>query len=129
MVVVVVVVSVSLSIRASPFGWTDPSRKKKPTPVPSEGRFQAPPGAKPNPTPSRGKRLRGPPSSPSTPSEEGGRNLFHLLGVGGPGSGMTREDALGRVLLVNRTRFTKLPLQSRRSPDATEFLEFFNLNW
>ena len=39
-----------------------------------------------------------------TPKEEGeGRNLFHRLGVECPGSGMTSEDAPGRVFLVNRT--------------------------
>ena len=57
------------------------SRKKPIRVIPYEGRFQPCPGTKPHPTPSRGKRLRGSPTSPPTPSEEGGRNLFHLLKV------------------------------------------------
>ena len=56
----------------------------------------------------RGKRLRGSLTSLPTPSEEGGRNLFHLLGVGCPGSGTGENNAPGRVFLVRRTLFTVL---------------------
>ena len=63
----------------------------------------------PHPTPSRGKRLRGTPASPSTPSEEGGRNLFHRLEVECPWSGMLTGSTLTRVFLVRRTLLTMLP--------------------
>ena len=52
------------------------SSRKPTTPVPSEGRFQASPGANHHPTPRRGKRLRGTPTSPPSPSEEGGAQSF-----------------------------------------------------
>ena len=70
---------------AGPFDWTDQPE----IPYACSLRRQVPdvPGCKPHPTPSRGKRLRGLSTSPPTPSEEGGRNLFHLLSVGCPGSG------------------------------------------
>ena len=58
---------------ASLFGWT--VQPGPPTPVASESRFQASPGAKPHPTPSRGKRLRGSPTSHPTPSEEGAQSF------------------------------------------------------
>ena len=61
----------------------------------------------------RGKRLRGTPTSPSSPSEEGERNLFHLLGVGCPGSGMRSEASPGRVFLVSRTLLPLLPPASQ----------------
>ena len=71
------------------------------------------PQCKPQPTLRRGKRLRGTPTSLPTPSEEGGRNLFHLLGVGCPGSGSGENNAPGRVFLVSGTLLPKL-LPSRR---------------
>ena len=85
------------------------------TSVPSEGRIQASPGAKHHLTPSRGKRLRGSPTSPPTPSEEGERNLFHLLGVGCPKSRILCKDTPGRVFLVSRTLLPKLPQLQTRS--------------
>ena len=45
------------------------------------------------------------PTSPPTPSEEGRRNLFHLLGVGCTRSGILCKDAPGRVFLVSRDSF------------------------
>ena len=96
-----------------PFGWTD-QPAKNPTPFASESRFQASPEQKPHPTPSRGKRLRGTPASPPTPPEEGGRNLFHRLGVKCPWSGMLTGGTLTRVFLVRRTLLTMLP------PSSTE---------
>ena len=64
----------------SPFGWTDQPEKTLLLFPPKAGSKR--PQCKPHPTPSRGKRLRGTPTSLPTPSEDGGRNLFHLLGVG-----------------------------------------------
>ena len=84
------------------------------------------PRAKPHPTPRRGKRLRGTPTSPPTPSEEGGRNLFHLLGVG---CGDTVErytwtclpgkaDPLTQITTCfsRKTRSNKLPLTTITNP-------------
>ena len=70
-----------------PFGWTDQPDKR---PYALSLRRQVP-GVprckkKPHPTPIRGKRLRDTPVSPPTPSEEGGCNLFHRLGVECPWS-------------------------------------------
>ena len=92
------------------------SRKKNPTPFPSEGRFQASPVQIHHPTPSRGKRLRGSPASPPTPTEEGGRNLFHRLGVECPWSGMLTGVTLPCVFLVRRTLLTPLLPLATASP-------------
>ena len=64
---------------ASPFGWTD--QPEPPTPYPPKA------GSRPNPK-SRKKIARLAYLTP-TPSEEGERNLFHLLSVGCPGSRLT----------------------------------------
>ena len=56
-------------------------------------------------------------SSPPHPPllrRKGGRNLFHLLGVGCPGSGMISEVAPGRVFLASRTLLPLLPPASKR---------------
>ena len=68
-----------------PFGWTD--QPEPPTPVPSEGRFQASPMQTITQPQGEEKDCEARPPHPPSPSEEGGRNLFHLLGVGCPGSG------------------------------------------
>ena len=92
-----------------PFGWTDQPENPLRLFPPKEGSRR--PRCKPHPTPSRGKRLRGPPTSPPSPSEEGERNLFHLLGVGCPRSGILCDDTPGRVFLVSRTLLpTLLPV-------------------
>ena len=57
-----------------------------------------------------------------TPSEEGGRNLFHLLGIGCPGSRMSCTSKLGHVFLVNRTLLPVLLPASTRGPGVTPFL-------
>ena len=80
------------------------------TPVPSEDRFQA----------SRVQNLTQPQVEekdcealpPHHPHSLGGGrrgcNLIHLLSVGCPGSGMTRENTTGRVFLVGRNLLTTL---------------------
>ena len=90
---------VCLSIRASgmqllkmgqrqctdPSGWTDQLEPKACFPLKAGSRL---PRCKPHPIPRRGKILRGSPTSPPfLRSKWEGRNLFHLLGVGCPGSG------------------------------------------
>ena len=116
-----------MSTRVHLITWVDASAptpsagltSRNPKPVPSEGRFQDSPVQ----TSRRGKRMRGTPTSPRTLlRRKGGRNLFHLFGVECPGSGLTCENAPGRVFLVNRTRFPKSPLQSRRLPEVTTLL-------
>ena len=71
--------------RTGPFGWTDQPEKPLSLFPPKAGSRLT--QCKLHPTPRRGKRLRGTPTSLPSPSEEGGRNLFHLLGVECPGSG------------------------------------------
>ena len=57
-----------------------------------------------------------PPHHPPTPSEEGVRNLFHLLGVGCPWTGILCKETPGRVFLVSRTLLPILPLVSEGRP-------------
>ena len=62
---------------ASPFGWTDqPERYKRPS-----AQITQPQGEE--------KDCEARPPQPPSPLEEGRRNIFHLLGVGCPGSRMT----------------------------------------
>ena len=84
-----------------PFGWTDQPKKTPRLFAPKAGSRR--PQCKIQPTPSRGKRLPGTPASLPTPSEKGRRHLFHLLGVGCPGSGILCKETSGRVFLVSRT--------------------------
>ena len=78
-----------------------------------------------HPTPRRGKRLRGTPTSLPSPSEEGERNLFHLLGVGCPGSGMSCTSKLGRAFLVSRTLLPELPTDINKMSRRNTFLFYY----
>ena len=98
----------------SPFGRTDQS--ENPTPVPSKGRFQASP-VQTSSNPKARKKIARHARLTSPLQRKKGAQSFPS-----PGSGMTSEHAPGRVFLVNRTRFPKLPLQSRRSPEVTALL-------
>ena len=76
----------------SPFGWTDqpepPPLSPLPMPVASESRFQASPDqTSPNPQGEETDCEARPPHPPLV-RKKGERNLFHLLGVGCPGSGL-----------------------------------------
>ena len=62
------------------------------------------------------------PPQPSTPSEEGGRNLFHLLGVGCHWSGILCKETPGRVFLVSRTLLPILPPVSVGGPGVINCL-------
>ena len=87
-------------------GLTSRSKTLRPFPPKAgSGRSQV---QKPHPTPIRGKRLRDTPASLPTPSEEGGRNLFHRLGVECPWSGLLTDGTPTCVFLVGRTLLTTL---------------------
>ena len=95
----------------NPFGWTD--QLEKPTPLPSESRFQASP-VQTSPNPKARKKIARLAHLTPPPAEKAKREC--------PGSRMIPEDAPGRVFLVNRTRFPKLPQQSRGLPEVTALL-------
>ena len=59
-----------------------------------------------------------PPHSPLR-RKGGGRNLFHLFGVGCHGSGLLHEDTPGRVFLVSRTLLPSSLPASKECPGAT----------
>ena len=71
----------------------------------------------PHPIPSRGKRLRGTPTSPPSPSEEGGRNLFHRLGVECPWSGMSTR---GSVASQGLTLVGDLAYEAKSQPGGLQ---------
>ena len=104
--------------RTNPFGWTDQPAKVLRLFPPRAG-SRRPQVQTTHPTPSRGKRLRGTSSSPPTPSEEGGRNLFHRLDVECPWSGMLTGVTLPCVFLVRRTHLVMLPPSPTKGPVAT----------